>query len=36
MLIAYTIAYAMDCDLATKEQQPGDIAVDSDVLPNPK
>jgi hypothetical protein len=36
MLTAYTIAYTIDCDLATKQQQLGDIAVDSDVLPNPE
>jgi hypothetical protein len=35
MLTAYTIAYAVDCDLATKQQLlPSDIVVDSDVLPN--
>jgi hypothetical protein len=36
MLTAYTIAYTIKCDLATKHQQPGDIAIDSDVLPNPE
>jgi hypothetical protein len=36
MLTAYTIAYAVHCDLATKQQQPDDIAIDSDVLPNPE
>jgi hypothetical protein len=27
-----TIAYVIDCDLATKQQWHGDIAVDSDVF----
>jgi hypothetical protein len=30
MLTAYTIDY----DLAMKQQHPGDIVIDSDVLPN--
>jgi hypothetical protein len=37
IMTVYTVAYAVYCGLATKQQQqPGDIAVDSDVLPNPK
>jgi hypothetical protein len=38
MLTTYTIAYALDCDLATKhqQQQPSDITADSDVLPYPE
>jgi hypothetical protein len=35
MLTAYTVAYIVDYDFATKQQQPGDITVDLDVLPNP-
>jgi hypothetical protein len=36
MLTAYTITYAIDCDLAMKQQQPDDIVIDSDVFPNPE
>jgi hypothetical protein len=35
ILTAYTVAYAIDYDLTKKQQQHGDIVVDSHVLPTP-
>jgi hypothetical protein len=35
ILTAYTVAYAIEYDLTKKQQQHGDISVDSHVIPTP-